>query len=296
MADIPTDLLQRVADRAGNPMRRTFMSGAEANAQPLDLDGMMEDFRERAPPQAHGLIGALGKMRSLFGGGMPGFTMMGPGGLVSVGGHSGGPQPLKPPPTEQQLEAAAKAIGRPLPDEVRQLYSIADGGFGPGDGLLPIAELSGRYVEMTREPYGPLGQDWPRNLLPLFDENPVLCCLDMDSGEMIVWDAEEIEDEDSDEDWQRSFKPDHPSLAVMLQDWLGKPTFEEQMRKEMQSAAAEMRARGPSPVTGYPMELEPSQQAESEITFLSYSPSLRADFGLPEVGWEDEVRRRHGLL
>ena len=35
-----------------------------------------------------------------------------------------------------------------------------------------------------------------------------------------------------------------------------------------------------------------AQQAESEITFLSYaSSSLRADFGLPETGWEDEVRR-----
>ena len=40
-----------------------------------------------------------------------------------------------------------------------------------------------------------------------------------------------------------------------------------------------------------------AEQAEAEITFLSHGPlSLRADFGLPETGWEDEVRRRHGLL
>ena len=43
--------------------------------------------------------------------------------------------------------------------------------------------------------------------MPLFVEDPVLCCIDMDSAEMIAWDPEEIEDEESDEDWQRSFKP-----------------------------------------------------------------------------------------
>ena len=297
MPDLPLDLFKRIADRANDPMRRTFMSGAEANAQPLDLDGLTKDFKQHAPPQAQGLLGALGKMQSLFGGGMPGFMMMGPGGMVRFGGKPAGPQPLRPPPSEQELDAAAEAIGRPLPAEVRQLYAIADGGFGPGDGLLPLSELVDRYIEMTREPYGPLGQDWPKQLLPLFDEDPVLCCIDMDSGEMIAWDPEEIEDEESDEDWQRSFKADHASLAVMLDLWLGAPTMEEQVQQEMRAAAAELHDCGPSPVTGYPMQLPPAEQAESEITFLSYaSPSLRADFGLPEVGWEDEVRRRHGLL
>jgi hypothetical protein len=239
------------------------------------------------------LLGALGKMQSLFGGSMPGFSMMGPGGIASVGDAPGGPQPLRPAPDEPALAAAEQAIGRPLPAEVRRLYAIADGGFGPGAGLMPLAELVERYREMTGAPYGPIGQDWPKNLLPLFDEDPVLGCIDLDSGEMVAWDPEEIEDEDSDEDWQRSFKVEHPSLAMRMSEWLGERTVEEQMR----DAAAKVAARGPSPVTGYPMQLDdPSQQAESEIVFLGYSPALRADFGLPETGWEDEVRRRHGLL
>lgn len=297
MAEIAPELLQRIAARAGDPMRRTFTSGAEANARPFDLDGLVDDFRKNAPPQAQGLLGALGKMQSMFAGSMPRFTMMGPGGPMGFGGGSSGLQPLRAPPGEEQFEAAAKAVGRPLPVEVRQLYRIADGGFGPGGGLLPLEEAVARYVELTREPYGPLGQDWPKRLFPLFDEDPVLSCIDLDNGEMIAWDPEEIEDEDSDEDWQRSFKPDHPGLGAMLEQWLGEPTFEEQVDREMKAAQAEMMARGPSPVTGYPMQLPPAEQAESEITFLSYaSPSLRADFGLPETGWEDEVRRRHGLL
>ena len=301
MADIPSDLFQRIADRANDPMRRTAMAGVNAKAQPLDLNALGADLAKHAPPQAQGLLGAMGKMQSLFGGSMPGFSMMGPGGVVSFGGAPAGPQPLRPPPDDAGLAKAEQAVGRSLPAEVRQLYAIGDGGFGPGGGLMPLSELVDRYDELTREPFGPLGQDWPRNLLPLFDEDPVLGCIDMDSGEMIAWDPEEIEDEDSDEDWQRSFKTEHPNLAMRMSEWLGERTVEEQMSDAMsdamRDAAAKFAARGPSPVTGYPMQLaDPGQQAESEIVFLGYSPALRADFGLPEIGWEDEVRRRHGLL
>jgi hypothetical protein len=161
---------------------------------------------------------------------MPGFTMMGPGGMASFGMPTG-PQPLQPAPGEQELEEAERAIGRPLPGEVRQLYAIGDGGFGPGEGLMPLQEIVERYREMTGEAFGPLGQPWPKRFLPLFEENPVLNCIDMDSGEMVAWDPEEIEDEDSDQDWQRSFKVEHPSLAALMADWLGRPTFEEEHQR-----------------------------------------------------------------
>ena len=228
MADIPLDLFERIAARANDPMRRTYMSGATANAQPLDMSQLMADFQKHAPEQAQGLLGAFGKMQGMFGGNMPGFTMMGPGGLMNMGGAPAGPQPLAPPPGDDELKQAEAAIGRPLPDDVKQLYAIGDGGFGPGDGLLPLAQLVERYRELTHEPYGPAGQDWPKNLLPLFDENPVLSCIDLDSGQVVAWDPEEIEDEDSDEDWQRSFKVEHPSLSVLMAEWLGRPTFGEQ--------------------------------------------------------------------
>src|SRR4030095_11056862 len=228
MDDFPLDLFKRIAERANDPMRRTYMAGANANATPLDMGQLMADLQEHGAPGAQGLLGAFGKMQGLFGGALPGFSMMGPGGLMSMGGGGmpAGPQPLSPAPGEQELVEAESAIGRPLPDEVQQLYAIGDGGFGPGEGLMPLAEVIDRYREFTREPYGPLGQDWPKNLLPLFDENPVLSCIDMDSGEMVAWDPEEIEDEDSEEDWQRSFKVEHPSLAALMAEWLGRPTFE----------------------------------------------------------------------
>ena len=274
MADLPLDLFKRLADRANDPARRTAMSGANANAQPLDPGSLMGDFAKHVPPQAQGLLGALGNMQSLFGGNAPGFTMMGPGGMMSMGGGTpAGPQPLAPPPRQPDLRDAEEAIGRPLPGEVQQLYAIGDGGFGPGGGLMPLQQLVERYADLTREPYGPLGQDWPKRLLPLFDENPVLSCIDMDSGEMVAWDPEEIEDEESDADWQRSFKVEHPSLAAMLEDWLGAPTVEETIRSEMTAMQDKM--------------------ADEWIAKLeAQSEAHRASHGFEGPDWRDQVRRR----
>ncbi|MDP9422909.1 MAG: SMI1/KNR4 family protein [Pseudomonadota bacterium] len=272
MANLPNDLFQRVSGRANDPMRRTAMSGAQANATPLDMGQLMADFQKHAPPQAQGLLGALGNLQSMLGANMPGFAMMGPGGMMSIGMPTG-PQPLAQAPAEQALKEAEAAIGRPLPEEVRQLYAIGDGGFGPGEGLFPLAELVERYRDLTDEPYGPLGQDWPKNLLPLFDENPALGCIDLDSGEIVAWDPEEIEDEDSDEDWQRSFKPEHPNLAALLQQWLGEETVEELMQREMTAAQDKM--------------------ADEWIERLEkQSEAARAGHGFTGPDWREQVRRR----
>ena len=225
MADFPLDLFKRVADRASDPSRRTYMAGARANARPLDFNALLGDLQQHGAPGAQGLAGALGGLTRLMGG-MPGMTLMGPGGPMSTG-ESPSPQ-MAPPPSAANLDEAAIVLGRPLPDEVRQLYAIGDGGFGPGEGLFPLDNLISRYRDLTDEPYGPKGQDWPKNLLPLFEQDPVLICIDLDNGTMVAWDPEEIEDEDSDSDWARSFKPESPSLIALMSDWLETPTFEEE--------------------------------------------------------------------
>jgi SMI1/KNR4 family protein SUKH-1 len=230
MADLPLDLFKRIADRANDPMRRTYMAGARANAQPLDFGALIGDLKEHGAPGAQSLLGAFGKLQGLMGG-SGGALMMGPGGLMSMaGGEPAGPQPLGPVPDQTALDDAAKRIGGPLPDEVRQLYAIGDGGFGPGEGLFPLAELVARYEEVTAEDFCPEGQEWPKSLLPLFSEDPVLVCIDMDGGGIVAWDPEEIEDEDSDEDWRRSFKREQSSLAALMSEWLESSTFGEEHR------------------------------------------------------------------
>ena len=231
MAELTLDLFDRVSERAHDPARRTYMAGARAKAQPLDLGSLLSSFQLHGAPGAQGLLSGLGNLQKLNASlaGLGGLAMLGPGGMTNLGGGApANPQDLAEAPSDEQIMEAENRIGRALPPEVLQLYAIGDGGFGPGEGLFPIAELARRYHELTREPYGPKGQDWPRNLLPLFEEDPVLLCIDMDSGAITAWDPEEIEDEESDEDWQRSFKPEAPSLAALLESWLARPTFHEE--------------------------------------------------------------------
>ena len=294
MGSISKEQLERIAARAGDVERRTYSSGVEFNAQPADFSKLTDDLRQHGAPGAQGLLGGFGKVAGMFGS-LGGVVAMGPDGPVRFGGERPSPQ-LPAPPDEASLARAEQEIGRALPQELQQLYSIADGGFGPGEGLFPLKELVSRYVDMTREPFGPLGQDWPANLLPIFELDPVLLCLDLATGAMTAWDPEEIEDEESEEDWQRSFKPDEPTLATLMEKWLDSPSLEEDTKSMMSAAERAYRAQPPSPVTGFPMQLEPAQQAEGEIEFLKYSEALRKDFGLPETGWEDEIRRRHRLL
>ena len=295
MGSFSQEQLDRIAERAGDVERRTYSSGVEANAKPVDFGQLTDDLKRHGAPGTGGLLSAFGRVAGMFGSVGGGMVAMGPDGPIRFGGQPPSAK-LPGPPDDSRLAWAEDQIGRPLPQELRQLYSIADGGFGPGDGLFPLKELVSRYVDMTREPFGPLGQPWPSNLLAIFEEDPVLLCLDLDTGAMMAWDPEEIEDEESDSDWKRSFKAEERSLAALMEKWLGAPTQEEETSAMLSKAKADYLAKPKSPVTGFPMELGPSDQAEGEIAFLAHSESLRKDFGLPETGWEDEIRRRHGLL
>jgi hypothetical protein len=47
-----------------------------------------------------------------------------------------------PPATEEQIVAAEKRVGTPLPEALKQMYrKVGDGGWGPGAGLVRLAEM-----------------------------------------------------------------------------------------------------------------------------------------------------------
>jgi len=48
------------------------------------------------------------------------------------------------------------------------------------------------------------------------------------SNAVVAWDPEELEDEDSDEDWQRCFKPEASSLIELMANWVDRSTFEDE--------------------------------------------------------------------
>jgi hypothetical protein len=264
---LPPELIERVRARANDPERRSDASSA--HSQTLSLDTLLDSLGPRGEQlrsiqnQLQGLMGSLGGLR-----------VAGPMGDQSLGGDY---PPLPQVATAEQVSQCEKAIGRSLPAGLKQLYTeVADGDFGPAGGLFPLARVIDEYRDMTDEPAGPQNQPWPANLLPLIDAEPGYDCLDLDSGEMVTWDPQEIEGY-SNAAWLRSFKPLAPSLAAWLEEWLGRPTMGERLKAERQKAhAGAMDAH-----LNYMM------------SFYEKNPEKRAEHGLPDLGWEEEVRRRH---
>ena len=241
-------LLDRVRERAMDPDQRTAM--ARADRQPGGL--------------ASALLAPVGLKMVGIGG--PGMVMMRRGSSGKLGASA----------TERDFAAVEEKLGFALPEPLRQLYAIADGGFGPGGaGLLPLANLAREYGEKLSRPEGPVGEPWPAKLLPLTDEEGALDCLDLESGRIVNYDVQRMDHEGPGQ-WRRSFKPEAPSLSAWLESWLGSSDALSDMERETRKAKA--------------------RWARDAIRdFEAMSDEARAGHGLDGADWRDEVRRRFGV-
>src|SRR5262249_39446208 len=69
------------------------------------------------------------------------------------------PGRLSAPISEAALTGAEARLGFSLPVLLRRLYAdIADGGFGPGGGIMKLGDVVRTYEGLTKEPPGPRGQ------------------------------------------------------------------------------------------------------------------------------------------
>lgn len=132
-----------------------------------------------------------------------------------------GAKPLVPPPTDSDWADVEKAVGQRMPDDLKRLYSVSDGGFGPGfTGLHPV-KLIGSYCEDFRR----RGPDYcgtviyPQSFIPLAAER-LDYHYDLETGRIISsnqnWENEELDVEDI---YDIAFQ----SLAAMMEDWLSRP-------------------------------------------------------------------------
>jgi hypothetical protein len=137
--------------------------------------------------------------------------------------------PLAPPVTPETIAATESEIGFALhPLLVRVYTEVANGGFGPGYGLLPLS-VPGEPEERTlssvyREFRG--GGGWPEKLLPLWDwGGAAWSCLDGTSSEGII-----VTHDDRVGPTETSF-----TLRSWLQSWvagvdMGKEIYEDKER------------------------------------------------------------------
>jgi hypothetical protein len=180
--------------------------------------GMIASLSRGDGSQTGGLLAALDSLT----GGRQVFAMSGDLGMVRTGPPSDDPAP--PPAGDADVAEAEAQLGFSLPPALRQLYvEVADGGVGPGAGVYGLAELVAKHREMTSEPVGPQGQDWPAELLPIHGEDWDLVAIDRRSGRLVYWDLEELDDDDElppgQPTWAASFVPEADSLEAWLGRW-----------------------------------------------------------------------------
>jgi hypothetical protein len=141
---------------------------------------------------------------------------------------------------------------------------------------LPLDRVVETYLALMATPPGRRGQKWPAHLLPLTHTDPGHDCLDINTGQMVFWDEEDLADGASDKVWKRSFKPGAPDIATWFEGWVRTPSPEERMRATMQDAHL-------------------NAIRTSLAHWRAKTPAERAKFGLPEIGWEQKLFGHLGI-
>jgi hypothetical protein len=191
------------------------------------------------------------------------------------------PVDLPAPADAAALGRAESELGFPLPPSLRRIYTeVANGGFGPGPGLLSIEQAVAHYRELGAS--APVGQAWPDRLLPLVRHDPSYDCVDAasPSARMVTWDPEELEEHSSARVSNASFSEIAPSLEVWLDEWVSSRPAEEVFREQMVERMATSM-------------VEDARRSRARIAAMT--PEQRAAMGLPEVGWERVVWGGLGL-
>lgn len=185
--------------------------------------------------------------------------------------------PLPPPSTAAALDQAEAQLGLPLPGFLRRVYlEVADGGFGPGAGLLSAAELVASHRELRSSPPSEAEDDeWPGDVLPLVASDEGHYCLETSTGRVLESEYDEVESDD-DVTFRLALREIAPSLQAWLAGWL--------------DAAP---ASSPPVAVLQDHMVEAARAARARIAAMT--PAQRAEMGLPEQGWERIVWGGIGL-
>ncbi len=139
-------------------------------------------------------------------------------------------QKLPPVATEEQVARAEARLGFPLPRLLRRLYrEVANGGFGPGYGLLGIEDSqmrkSGLDVvtmyesRLHRDPEDP-GWRWPAKLVPLFDWGGIVLSSGDFSNDNVPITEFDPTLRNPGDPMEKAFRAQSPSLSQFLERWI----------------------------------------------------------------------------
>jgi SMI1/KNR4 family protein SUKH-1 len=264
-------LIERLRERAGDATRRT--------------DEVPDRFTDRVRGMTLGelglnvesIAGDLGRLVSSIQSGSPiDPDLHRKAEAVSADMSAPAERALPAPARPETLDGVEAQVGVPLPDLLRRLYlEVADGGFGPGEGLIAAADMASAYLELRAgSPSEVEDDEWPAGLLPLVAVEAGHACVDASSGRMYESDFEEIEQDDD-----ASYGLVIRDLSMSLEEWL---------ERWLESA--------PPVPPGAPLQSSMVEMArQSRARIAAMTPEQRAAMGLPETGWEQAVWGGLGL-
>ena len=234
MTEMTDELLARIAERAGDPKRR-YLTAAEEYAEgqlavelPIEEIERRYEERDRAElargrlddggPTKADIFRAMQAQRRAWGNVRSTMWVVERDGTMRVSGGRPQVKPLESAPGSSDWDKLEHVTGRQIPEDLRRLYSIADGGFGPGfTGLNSVETICLNWEDFRRRGPDYCGTiDYPAGFLPIAGET-LDYHYDLDTGRIISsnqnWDNCGLEREDI---YDIAFQ----SLAAMMEDWL----------------------------------------------------------------------------
>lgn len=196
--------------------------------------------------------------------------------------HSGPPPALPVDHVAELLDLA----GLPRREDIVSLYShIADGGFGPGTGLLPLKRaLAARAEHMAN----PILNEWPDHLLPIVQLDGCDDCYNFNTGAIVRYNFDGALDSGGPRDEVSTLFEVGVSLAAYLGEWLDRPKRERTERFRPASSLGFTQGE-------VVVDMLAANELRQAIDALRDSEEARAAWDLPATGWESILCETRGL-
>lgn len=176
------------------------------------------------------------------------------------------------------VRAAEQALGLALPPLLARAYSeVADGGFGPGGGLLPLERLVRETNELRTGDLVPRNRQWPSSYVPLVDLDPGWTCVDVQTGAIVDWDPEEMTERMSEQRFLATFSEVAPSVEAWLTKWVSSKTGADRDKPSAEDRWTRMVAHAQSP------EGMAEQQRKTYGYLAQMSPEDRRKYGFDKL-------------